>query len=394
MGVSFTIGDYTYEQDYDTPSGSNDISVRVRDNNHDKVVYEDIPSTITYNDVTYNVVNLCVVYSSTDHDTLGCFEGCENMVIPPNIPNNIRNMFTAFYRCSALTTAPVISSTVTDMTECFFACDSLVGDIYVYATDAQVTNCFEGDDLASNTIVLHAMNANSSLCDALAQTSASNRVYVDVSPEAPISFIDTQMNYVTNEGLKQLSLQTNADLVQCEVPNLANGGTITTNVNDALIDLYNRGAQYNESNGYYFSSGAGRIKISGSPDEIQRGIISSSTAKPIPVWTPQYLESGTEYTFTGGYRGSSFATYIVLYGTEVRGGVQYNVTGIVSSRVFPMTSGWSKVWSGNMAYGYKDITFITPNNINDLRAVLCYCPYKKADINIDIEPRIIKVGGE
>ena len=38
-----------------------------------------------------------------------------------------------------------------------------------------------------------------------------------------------------------LSLQTNANLVQCEIPDLVNGGTITTNVNDALIDLYKRG---------------------------------------------------------------------------------------------------------------------------------------------------------
>lgn len=219
--ADFVIGDYKY-----TTITSNTVEVDVNDTT--KSSYEDIPSSVIYGGVTYSVV-----------DMYECFRGCTSLTHPPTIPNSVTNLYGCFRGCTSLVQSPVIPNSIIDMAHCFRGCTSLVGDIYIYCDtlQLQMTYCFYD---TTQPIILHAMNDNVEVCDLLAATANNSNVYVNVRPEGDINFIDTEMNYMTNEGLKTLSLQTNANLVQCEVPDLVNGGTIITNVNDALVDLLKR----------------------------------------------------------------------------------------------------------------------------------------------------------
>lgn len=294
--ANFIIGDYKYTTF--ASSTPNTVKVTVVDNT--KSTYSDIPATVTYNGVTYNVISLNE-----------CFTDCKNLSVPPNIPITITNMGSCFYNCTslvtapvipnsvtemgfcfegctALTTAPIIPSSVVDMRHCFGGCTSLVnapvipssvtdmwgcfagctslvnapaipssvvemrhcfagctslsGDIYIYTTYDSLfyIRCFYD---TSHTICLHAMNNNIEECDALAGTANNNNVYVNVKPETALNFNNTQVNYLNqNSEFIALSMQTNANLIQCRVPKLIGGGAsiITTNLNDALIDLYRR----------------------------------------------------------------------------------------------------------------------------------------------------------
>ena len=263
--ASFAQGDYGYSTS--SSLGSNEVIVSARDLT--KTKYEDIPEVVTYNGVDYNVVSMN-----------SCFSNCVNMVTSPNIPTTVTNLHSCFYRCLSLTTPPVIPDSVINMSECFMGCASLTtapvipsnveqlaqcfkscsnlsGDIYVYANPSQQwlapTYCLNG---LQNSVVIHAMNDNIEKCRSIARTApTAYPAYVNVHPETPITFTDTEMNYKTDSGFTPMSLQTNANLVQCEVPDLVNGGTITTNVNDALLDLSKRDAYTINWNLPYISDG-------------------------------------------------------------------------------------------------------------------------------------------
>ena len=243
--ATFVIGDYQY-----TTLSPNTVKVVAR--SLTKSSYEDIPASVTYEGVEYSVTSTescfenCTfltqapVIPSSVTDMKNCFFGCTSLTQAPVIPNSVTNLYSCFQNCTSLTQAPVIPSSVTDMALCFRGCTSLIGDVYIYYLDtrqSQMTYCFYG---TTQPITLYAMNDNVEVCDLLATTANNGNVFVNIHSETPISFIDTQMNYMTNKGLKALSLQTNANLVQCEVPDLVNGGIITTNVNDALVDLLKR----------------------------------------------------------------------------------------------------------------------------------------------------------
>lgn len=233
--ASFIIGDYEYDFYYPVPNPKYpEMEVRVVDKT--KVSYEPIPQTVTYNGKEYVVTGMN-----------SCFANCTSMEYAPELPTSSNNitMDGCFYNCTSLVQAPVITQSVTSMNYCFYNCTSLTGDIYVYSSRMRNPNpegdcrkCFLG---TTETITLHAMNNNINTCNLLASTSENDNVYVNVKPESPITFSDTKMNYVIDGKDKLLSLQTNASLVQCQVPDLVHGGEIVTNVNDALIDLYRRG---------------------------------------------------------------------------------------------------------------------------------------------------------
>lgn len=170
-----------------------------------------------------------------------CFKDCDSLIIPPPIPDSVYGIVSCFDGCRRLEQAPVIPDSVQFVNNCFKNCTSLTGDVYVCgASMNDYLDCFVG---TTKPIYLRSVgNKNAELLTQLAGTANNNNVLINIHPESPITFADAQMNYMTEQGLVPLSLQTNANLVQCEVPDLANGGTIITNVNDALIDLYNRGA--------------------------------------------------------------------------------------------------------------------------------------------------------
>lgn len=252
--ASFVIGDYRY-----TIVSSANATVRAQVVDNTKSSYDDIPPMVKNNNVYYTVTWLSNT-SSGD----GCFNGCTSLVVSPSIPSTVTNMYDTFSGCTSLTTPPEIPEGVTSMTACFSGCTSLAyapvipssvqfmgytfrgcsslsGDIYIYTSTLSSTPSvtFMG---TTQDIVLYSMNNNASICDQLASTADNGNVYVNVHPEAQISFMDTEMNYRQSSMFVPVALQTNASLVQCEVPDLVNDGTIITNVNDALIDLYKRGA--------------------------------------------------------------------------------------------------------------------------------------------------------
>lgn len=252
--ASFVIGDYQYTI---ISNANATVSARVVDNT--KSSYDDIPSVVKNNNVYYTVIQL-----GSQSAANGCFKGCTDLVTPPSIPSTVTLMVGTFSGCTSLTIPPEIPEGVTSITDCFGGCTSLTyapvipssvqfmgytfrgcsslsGDIYIYTSTLSSTPSatFMG---TTQNICLHSMNNNASICDQLASTADNDNVHVNIHPEAQISFMNTEMNYRQSSMFAPVSLQTNASLVQCEVPDLVNGGTITTNVNDALIDLYKRGA--------------------------------------------------------------------------------------------------------------------------------------------------------
>lgn len=224
--------------------------------------------------------------------------------------NSVRG---CFEDCTSLTTAPIIPNSVTDMTRCFYNCTSLVDDVYIQANVTDTYECFE---YTTQPIILHSIDNNATACDMLATTANNNNVYVNTHPETPITFTDTQMNYMTNEGLKTLSLQTNANLVQCEIPDLVHGGTITTNVNDAIIDLCSRHGDFWRIPSFNGASVVGGVTFTNNEDgtftingtATQDANIKLATIYPL-------VDSDTGYKFTGGYMGGlySYGTYLRYY---------------------------------------------------------------------------------
>lgn len=214
---------------------TNDSTLGIVVADQSKTNYDAIPTTIYQYGMDMPVTSLT-----------NCFKSCTSLTTAPIIPSSVTNMESCFRDCTSLTQAPAIPNSVTDIRYCFYNCTSLTGDIYIYTPQSQMGYCFYG---TTQPITLHAMNDNIEVCDLLVATANNGNIFVNIHSETSISFTDTQMNYMTNEGLKTLSLQTNANLVQCEIPDLAHGGTITTNVNDALIDLWRRGGIINERGG-------------------------------------------------------------------------------------------------------------------------------------------------
>lgn len=281
MPATFQIGDYWYK----SPNDDGTVYAWVDDDT--KEYYDEIPTTVTYNNLTYTVNNLN-----------GCFGGCTNLKV-----------------------APVIPSTITNMQRCFRGCTSLSGDIYIMTKSIGVYGtCFYG---TTQPITLHAMNDNIKTCKMLAATANNGNVFVNVHSKTAISFTDTQMNYMTDTGLKTLSLQTNADLVQCEVPDLVNGGTITTNVNDALIDLCNRNpisykpvfeGTVTKSGVTFTNNGDGSFTVNGTAPTSE-GVYQSILN--IDMFPP------AQYEMTGGYRQkdgySSYRTGTHVYWTSSEG---------------------------------------------------------------------------
>lgn len=243
----FEHGDYKYIGV--SGGGQNYIQVQVIDKT--KVEYGEILSTYINNRKVTDIrhcfrnctsFNQLITIPNSVTDMGSCFEGCTSLVTAPVIPDNVIGMGNCFSGCTALTTAPVIPNSVTGMWSCFKGCTSLSGDIYIYTTYDSLSylQCFYD---TSHAICLHAMNNNIEECDALAGTANNNNVYVNVKPETALNFNNTQVNYLNqNSEFIALSMQTNANLIQCRIPKLSGGGAsiITTNLNDALIDLYKR----------------------------------------------------------------------------------------------------------------------------------------------------------
>lgn len=198
-----------------------------------------IPSSVTnMSGCFYGCINLTIApkIPSGVTDMGSCFWACKSLVTAPEIPDGVTDISWCFQGCTSLTTAPVIPRSVANMSACFMICESLTGDIYVITHHdvESIDRCFSS---TTKPITLHGNNILT--LESLASTATNNNVYVNTTPTTLPSTIEcTPMNYQTDNGLVQLSPQTDASLVSVQVPN--GGETITTTLEDALVDLYQR----------------------------------------------------------------------------------------------------------------------------------------------------------
>ncbi len=81
------------------------------------------------------------------------FMGCDYLVVPPNIPNNVTDMESCFQQCHYLTTMPTLSTKTTNMKNCFDFCDYLLEftDIPEGVTD--MTDCFNNSSISEPPII-------------------------------------------------------------------------------------------------------------------------------------------------------------------------------------------------------------------------------------------------
>lgn len=189
------------------------------------VLYDDYTASIGVIDTTKTIYSEIVTpYTYNGHDYV------------------VTSMDSCFSYCINMTTAPVIPSTVTEFESCFAGCDSLTGDIYMLPIDFSqpvgigAYHCFYNTRLP---IVLH--NPKTGVADTLAETANYGNVYVNTAPSLLPTSSDvelTEMNYKESMGFTTLSPQTNAELISVQVPHGNN--TITTTLNNALVDLYYR----------------------------------------------------------------------------------------------------------------------------------------------------------
>ena len=199
--TTVTVGDYTYTL-------YNDYTASIEVVDTTKEIYSEIVTPYTYNGNDY-----VVKYMNS------CFAYCINMKV-----------------------APVIPSTVTEFESCFAGCESLTGNIYMLPIDASQPVGIDAYHCFYNTIepiVLY--NPKTGIADTLAETANNGNVYVNTAPSSlPTSSGAefTEMNYKENTKFITLSPQTNAELISVQVPH--GNSTITTTLNDALVDLYYR----------------------------------------------------------------------------------------------------------------------------------------------------------
>jgi len=92
-----------------------------------------------------------------------------------NIPENVENMQSAFYRCMSLETIPEIPAEVTNMQSTFYQCYRLQGEIVINATPTTYSNCFNGAGINGTGIIL---KGSSTVLNELAATNASGTVTV------------------------------------------------------------------------------------------------------------------------------------------------------------------------------------------------------------------------
>lgn len=124
--ASFIQGDYEYV----TYSSTDNVSVGAV--NRHKTTYNNIPSQVQHNGITYVVTDM-------NH----CFTDCGNLVSPPEIPNTITNMNFAFENCSSLTTFPIIPPSVKEMQACFKGCWKVNGHVTIPQGVTDLYSCFE-----------------------------------------------------------------------------------------------------------------------------------------------------------------------------------------------------------------------------------------------------------
>lgn len=128
----FADGNYEFST-YLQNSGGNNVAIRVKTDIRETVTSLDtMPSTVTYNGVTYTVKALTGYFPKGEidygvwDDTMsfsywGCFQGCTELVSLPTFPSTIdyTSVQRLFYKCTKLTSVPDLPEGAVDLTETY-----------------------------------------------------------------------------------------------------------------------------------------------------------------------------------------------------------------------------------------------------------------------------------
>lgn len=340
-----------------------------------------IPSSVTsMSDCFHNCQSLVTapVIPSGVTDMNSCFAYCSALTIAPEIPSSVTNMSSCFDNCTSLTTAPVIPYDVDFVHSCFKECTLLEGDIYIQSAQlVSYVSCFQG---TTKPITLHGNNI--SILEALASTTTNNNIYINTTPTTlPSTMECAPMNYQTDNGLVQLSPQTDASLVSVQVPN--GSGTITTTLEDALVDLYSRTPSIGTSitqpitvSGVTFTPlGNGVIRVNGTSTAVIEQDVISSDIKTGGIYSVSGLSAVIKLpnpTVTNPYNNCRF------YFDRIHLDMRTNGDSVLPTPI-----------PTYMLYDDED-----PSSIEEIQAVIIktYIPKNTTFNNVIIKPELRWVG--
>ena len=216
--ASFVIGDYKY-----TILNDNNVRVEVVDTT--KSSYSDIPASVTYNNITYNVTDMYTTFfgcrSLTTAPTIPSsvtnidytFSECTSLTTAPTIPSSVTNMSSTFRRCTSLTTAPTIPSSVTSTDRTFYGCTNLTGTIYV----ENIPNLYE--DMFTGTTRSISLKKGSRIPDNVTHEEFDN-FWLNSSVAMSYNNVDYAYDWFSPEGSDYdytIELNVNPSFVKAKV---------------------------------------------------------------------------------------------------------------------------------------------------------------------------------
>ncbi len=141
------------------------------------VIAPEIPTTVTN---MFAVFRKCtqltdasnVVVPSGVTNMYSAFHDCKALIKAPDMSNanRVTNLYYAFSGCSSLTDAPMISKSVTNMNSTFKGCKKLTGTIIINADPTTYTTCFGNVDFSAQNI---ALTGESTILDTLGATGTN-----------------------------------------------------------------------------------------------------------------------------------------------------------------------------------------------------------------------------
>ena len=272
--ATFTQGDYEYAYD----SGSVELAVEATDKT--KTTYGTIPAYINHNGTLYVVTSANQCFKDcTNLTSVGglpetlvdmgyCFEGCTSLVNAPQIPYGVIHMESCFTGCTSLVNAPVIPASVYYANYAFSGCTNLEGYVfidprgYVVARSAGLAASFDyifyhtTKDIYAYLVGTHGQETSMSFKQSNIRSSilqgAEENVYFMCEPQDKITY-NRASTYMLNKNSsgsitqKSFCPETNANIIQVEIPSVTHrggynqqGSKLTVSLYDALMDLENR----------------------------------------------------------------------------------------------------------------------------------------------------------
>jgi len=111
---------------------------------------------------------------------------CTDLVIAPELPSGVKNMFYTFDSCTELTTSPTIPSSVTNMARTFYNCEKLTGVVVINAEHFIEGGCMDYNgytDCFFNTKLPIMLKGTSPYLAEIAATATNGNVTVQTTSE-------------------------------------------------------------------------------------------------------------------------------------------------------------------------------------------------------------------